>query len=126
MTARAAVRLLVVIPAFALILSAAPGGQPSPEAGLLFYLSGDHGLVADVAAGGRAEPDFAADVRVIADGARGPGLPCEHAQLLSYWAPGNIYAERGTLALHWRSREAVGPTEFRSSASATPTTPAGT
>src|SRR6185436_1939382 len=33
-------------------------------------------------------------------------------QLRSYWAPGNIYAERGTLAFNWRSREPVGPTPF--------------
>ena len=31
---------------------------------------------------------------------------------MSYWAPGNIYAERGTLAFIWRSRYAVGPTAF--------------
>jgi hypothetical protein len=51
-------------------------------------------------------------VTVIRDGAKGDGLQCGHLQLLSYWAPGNIYAERGTLSFCWRSREPVGPTEF--------------
>ena len=32
--------------------------------------------------------------------------------MLSYWAPGNIYAQRGTLSFYWRSRDAVGPTPF--------------
>ena len=32
--------------------------------------------------------------------------------MLSYWAPGNIYAQRGTLSFYWRSREPVGKTEF--------------
>ena len=32
--------------------------------------------------------------------------------MLSYWAPGNIFAQRGTLSFYWRSREPVGPTPF--------------
>ena len=80
--------------------------------GLLFYLSGDRGATADVAAGGDPQPNFVSGIQVIQDGAKGPGLQCAHTQLLSYWAPGNIYAERGTLSFFWRSREAVGPTPF--------------
>ncbi len=86
-----------------------PGG---PEPGLLFYLSADRGLTADYSAGGTPEPNFASEVTVIPDGARGPGLECGHTQLLSYWAPGNIHAQRGTLSFFWRSREPVGPTPF--------------
>ncbi|RPJ74209.1 MAG: hypothetical protein EHM24_06530, partial [Acidobacteria bacterium] len=86
--------------------------QAASQPGLLFYLSADHGLTADVAAGGDPVPNFASDVRVIAAGAKGAGLECGHAQLLSYWAPGNIYAQRGTLSFYWRSREPVGPTPF--------------
>lgn len=82
------------------------------EPGLLFYLSGDYALQADYAAGGEPRPNFQENVRVIADGAIGPGIECGHKQLLSYWAPGNIYAERGTLSFFWRSREPVGKTEF--------------
>lgn len=96
----------------ALLLAAAAGAQTPPEAGLLFHLSGDHGLVADYSAGGTPKPNYQSDVTVSADGAKGPGLSCGHTQLLSYWAPGNIYAERGTLSFFWRSREPVGPTAF--------------
>ena len=90
----------------------AAGLETDADPGLLFYLSGDRGLTADFAAGGEPAPNFASDVRVIADGAKGPGLECGHTQLLSYWAPGNIYAQRGTLSFFWRSREPVGPTPF--------------
>lgn len=86
-------------------------GAPN-EPGLLFYLSGDREFTADYAAGGDPRPNFVRDVRVIPDGARGPGFECANSQLMSYWAPGNIYAERGTLAFSWRSRYAVGPTAF--------------
>lgn len=85
---------------------------PNEEPGLLFYLSGDKEFNADYAAGGDPRPNFLRDVRVIKDGARGPGFECADSQIMSYWAPGNIYAERGTLAFSWRSRYAVGPTAF--------------
>ncbi len=87
-------------------------GNYAAEPGLLFYLSGTHGTTADLAANGRTEPNFLKDVNVISDGARGPALRCEHTQRLAYVAPGNIYAQRGTLSFFWRAREAVGPTEF--------------
>ncbi len=83
------------------------------EPGLLFYLSGEHGLVADFAAGGDPAPNFANDqVKVLPGGAKGSYLQCGDRQVLSYWAPGNIYAQRGTLSFFWRSREPVGKTEF--------------
>jgi hypothetical protein len=83
-----------------------------PEPGLLFYLSGDHEFIADYAAGGDPAPNFLRDVKIIPDGAKGAGFECANTQLLSYWAPGNIYAERGTLSFFWRSRYPVGPTAF--------------
>ncbi len=82
------------------------------EPGLLFYLSGDHGTTAEVAAPKTAEPNFVAEITPVADGAKGAALSCSDTQLLSYWAPGNIYAQRGTLSFFWRSRSPVGPTEF--------------
>ena len=95
-----------------LIITAAPLSlATSPEPGLLFYLSGDHEFTADYSAGD-PKPNFLHDVRIIPDGAKGPGIECAGTQLLSYWAPGNIYAERGTLAFSWRSRDPVGPTPF--------------
>src|SRR5258708_7971307 len=83
----------------------------APEPGLLFHLSGDHEFVADFAAGD-PQPNFLRDVKIIPDGAQGAGFECANTQLMSYWAPGNIYAERGTLAFSWRSRYPVGPTAF--------------
>lgn len=104
----------VVLAAVCVLAAVAGGGAQSStdEPGLLFYLSGERGLTADRAAGGAPAPNFASDVEVIKDGARGAGLQCGHMQLLSYWAPGNIFAERGTLAFYWRSREPVAGTEF--------------
>jgi hypothetical protein len=99
--------LLVSMGCWATCVADAP-----PEKGLLFYLSGDHEFVADYAAGGDPRPNFLRDVKMISDGARGPGFECANSQLMSYWAPGNIYAERGTLAFSWRSRYPVGPTAF--------------
>jgi hypothetical protein len=83
----------------------------TPEPGLLFHLSGEHEFTADYAAG-NPEPNFLRDVKIITDGAKGKAFACAGTQLLSYWAPGNIYAERGTLAFSWRSRDPVGPTPF--------------
>src|SRR5579862_2731026 len=86
--------------------------DPSKEPGLLFYLSGDHGFNADYAAGGDPKPNFLKDVKILPGGAKGSYIQCGNTQLLSYWAPGNIYAQRGTLSFDWRSREPVGQTEF--------------
>jgi len=82
------------------------------EPGLLFYFSADKGTTADVAAPGTAEPTFVAEVSNIPDGAKGAGLACGDYQKLAWWAPGNIYAQRGTLSFFWRSRYEVGPTAF--------------
>src|SRR5918999_928231 len=101
--------LLLCLLSFA---GARPCGAAEREPGLLFYLSGEREFTADYAAGGDPKPNFIRDVKVIADGARGRGFECADSQLMSYWAPGNIYAQRGTLAFSWRSRYAVGPTPF--------------
>ena len=100
--------LLCLLP----LAAARPCGAAPGEPGLLFHLSGDKEFTADFAAGGDPRPNFIRDVRVIPGGARGPGFECADTQLMSYWAPGNIYAQRGTLAFSWRSRYAVGPTAF--------------
>ena len=98
---------------FGLITGAAIAtAQPSNEPGLLFYLSGDHGFNADYAAGGNPAPNFLNDVKILPGGAKGSYLQCGNNQLLSYWAPGNIYAQRGTLSFYWRSRDPVDETEF--------------
>lgn len=106
--------LCAFVPLWLLLLGAAcpRAAAQVAEPGLLFYLSGEREFTADYAAGGDPLPNFLRDVRVIRDGARGHGFECANSQIMSYWAPGNIYAERGTLAFNWRSRYAVGPTAF--------------
>jgi hypothetical protein len=72
--------------------------QARPEPGLLFYLSGDHGLTADYAAGGNPVPNFVNNqIKILPGGAKGSYIQCGNEEMLSYWAPGNIYAQRGTL-----------------------------
>jgi hypothetical protein len=92
-------------------------GQPvvtgdASGSGLLFYLSGENGFEADRSAGGQLLPNYNENIHVIPDGAVGKGFQAEDNQLLSYWAPGNIYAQRGTLMFFWRSRYPAGPTPF--------------
>jgi hypothetical protein len=82
------------------------------EPGLLFYLSGDAGTTADFSAANTPKPTYEFEVSSVADGARGSALSCGNYQLLAYRAPGNIYAQRGTLSFFWRSRYPVGPTAF--------------
>ncbi|MEX2044679.1 MAG: LamG-like jellyroll fold domain-containing protein, partial [Opitutus sp.] len=82
------------------------------ENGLLFHLTGEHGTTADISAAGTPRPTYERGITRIADGAVGGALQCADTQLLAYRAPGNIHAQRGTLAFHWRSRHPVGPTEF--------------
>jgi hypothetical protein len=99
--------LLLTLP----LLSSQPVAPDSAQQGLLFYLSGEHGFTADFARG-KAEPNYLSNVKIIKDGAKGSAFECAHTQLMTYWAPGNIYAERGTLSFFWRSREPVGKTAF--------------
>ena len=84
----------------------------SNEPGLLFYVSADKGTTADFSSAGTPGPTFASEVTKIADGAQGAALQCGDLQRLAWSAPGNIYAQRGTLSFFWRARYAVGPTEF--------------
>lgn len=91
-------------------------GQPSnfsgaQKSGLLFYLSGSNEFKADFAAG-QVSPNFLRNVNIISGGAKGEGISCSDNQVMSYWAPGNIFAQRGTLAFYWRSRYPVGTTPF--------------
>jgi hypothetical protein len=57
------------------------------------------------AAGGTPDPNYLYDVNILPGGTKGSYLQCGNNQLLSYWAPGNIYSQRGTLAFDWRPRD---------------------
>lgn len=76
---------------------------------LLFYVSAEESLTADIAAG-EAQPNFRDNIKRtptgITDQTGKPGWAIEWADngVLSWNAPGNIYAQRGTLSFFWRSR----------------------
>ncbi|MGB0054793.1 MAG: LamG-like jellyroll fold domain-containing protein [Terracidiphilus sp.] len=89
-----------------------PPNPHATEPGLLFYLSGDSSLNADYAAGGNPVPNYVKDVKVVPNGVSGSYIQCGDNQLLSYWAPGNINSQRGTLSFFWRSRTPVDETAF--------------
>ena len=97
---------LTVIPAFA---HAAPDQQG--DSGLLFRLTGDKGLTADVA-GGVATPNFADKVKIKTDPGHGAYIEAAGEETLSWMAPGNVYAQRGTVSFYWRARDPVGTTPF--------------
>lgn len=94
----------------ALILANAAAAQSPAEPGLLFRLSGDKGLVADVAAGDPV-PNFADKVTPI-DGKAGKGFRAADDGIVSWNAPSNIQAQRGTLSFFWRSGYPVGVAPF--------------
>ena len=86
--------------------------EEASEQELLFYLSGENGFTADYA-GGDPNPSWLNDIHIIPDGARGSAFRCPNfSQIMVYFAPGNIYAERGTLSFFWRAREPWGITPF--------------
>ncbi len=86
-------------------------GAPTPGPGLLFYASAEHGFAADIA-GGEAEPIFKDKVKIIDDGARGHGFQDADDGVIAWSAPGNIYAEEGTLSFFWRPRDPLGRNPF--------------
>lgn len=92
------------------MLLQAPTAWAAP-AQLLFQVSADEGFVADRAAGD-ATPNFQDKVKIVADGARGSAIEWADDGVLSWNAPGNIHAQRGTLSFFWRSRYAVGEAPF--------------
>ena len=96
------------------VIAGQPSGRlsQSSEPGLLFYLSGEHNFTPDFTAGGQNLPNFNSNVKMIPDGTKGSAFHEDTWPLLSYWAPGNIYAQRGTVSFFWRSGYPVGPTAF--------------
>ncbi len=101
-------RLLLLASALSAALPAAALSSPP---NLLFRVSADHGFVADQAQGD-AVPNFQDRVSLVDDGAHGRAIRWEDDGVLSWNAPGNIRAERGTLSFFWRSRYAVGEAPF--------------
>ena len=107
-------RLTVAVIGLTLCSATAANAAPGPD-GLLFRASadtpGDQGLAADTAAGD-PRPNFASGVTVVLDGATGPAFRWADDGYATWNAPGNIYAQRGTLAFFWRPRTPVGLAPF--------------
>lgn len=77
---------------------------------MLFRVSADRGLAADLA-GGEGKPNFASHVALVPDG-HGSAIRWQDDGVISWSAPGNIYGRRGTLAFFWRPRTPVGVAPF--------------
>ena len=107
-SARSLLRPLLLASALSAALPAAAHSSPAQ---LLFRVSADQGFVADQAQGD-AVPNFQDKVSLVDDGAHGRAIRWEDDGVLSWNAPGNIRAERGTLSFFWRSRYAVGEAPF--------------
>lgn len=95
---------------FSLMISVSFGQNNYPD-GLLFYLSGENGFTADYSLG-NPEVNFNNRTEIMEDGASGKGIHCSSGSVLSYHAPGNIYAERGTLSFFWQSGDSLGKKAF--------------
>lgn len=102
---------LAVLAGAVLLLASADAQTPPADPGLLFYASLDNSMTADIAKGGGV-PNFADHVKIVPDGVRGGALSGTDEQILTWQAPGNIYAQRGTLSFFWRSRYPVGRAPF--------------
>ncbi|MEG0192348.1 MAG: LamG-like jellyroll fold domain-containing protein [Stenotrophomonas sp.] len=98
--------LLLVV---ALVAGPAMAATDAPT--LLFHVDAGKGLEA-VVAQGEAVPNFRDKVDIVDDGARGKAIQWQDDGVLAWDAPGNILAQRGTLAFDWRARYAVGEAPF--------------
>lgn len=89
------------------------GGAPgaASKSGLLFYLSADKDLIAD-SARGDAVPNFNVAAKTVPDGYKGGALSTGDDNGLTWNAPGNIYAARGTVSFFWRPRTPLGRAPF--------------
>ncbi|TFW31725.1 LamG-like jellyroll fold domain-containing protein [Massilia horti] len=87
------------------------GAAQAGDPGLLFSVTGEQGALASFAAG-RADPIFATGVGRAGDGAKGAALAMADNVVLAWAAPGNIYAQRGTMSFFFRPRQPLGATPF--------------
>ena len=93
------------------------GAAQASQAQLLFYVSARDSLNADIA-GGDAQPNFIDQIKRSHTGVRdaqgNQGWAIEWADegILSWNAPGNIYAQRGTLSFFWRPGYPLGEAPF--------------
>jgi hypothetical protein len=82
------------------------------DQGLLFRMSADKGFKAEVA-GGDPVPNFLDHVKSLPGARLGDGYMQAADDGIAAWnAPGNIYAQRGTISFFWRSRYPAGRNPF--------------
>lgn len=115
MNIRSAVILFAVLAC--MFIATGISSAQAVDDGLLFKVTGDgpgDGFTADYAHGD-PEVAYLFDYTLIPDGARGKAFSGAHTEnkLMAYLAPGNIYAERGTISFYWRSRDPVGRMPFK-------------
>jgi len=89
----------------------APARAAPGPGGLLFRASADKSLTAETA-GGDAVPNFQSDVAIVPTGKSGGAIQWQDGGYVAWRAPGNIYAQRGTLSFFWRPRTPVGEAPF--------------
>ncbi len=94
-----------------LALAIASATPAAAQDGLLFRMSADKSLTADIAAGDPV-PNFRSNVDIVPDGAIGGAAKWADDGYVAWNAPGNIRAARGTLAFFWRPRQPVGEAPF--------------
>ena len=92
------------------VASIAPA-RAQDATGLLFRASADKSLTADYATGDPV-PKFRSGVDISPDGAIGGAARWADDGYVAWKAPGNIRADRGTLAFFWRARTPVGEAPF--------------
>lgn len=85
--------------------------EAAPAPGLLFYMSADKSLTADFAKG-EAVPNFSDKFKIVPDGKMGAALATDDENVVAWKAPGNIYAQRGTVSFFWRARTPLGRAPF--------------
>jgi hypothetical protein len=109
--ARFLISVAACVGAFLPAVASAQSPSAAKPSDLLFYASGDKGLAADTA-GGDHQPNFASGVTLTPDGASGSAFRWADDGYIAWRAPGNIYAQRGTLAFAWRPRTPLGVAPF--------------
>lgn len=111
MSPRSIVSVLPPLLLASALLAALPVAARASSPGMLFRVSADNGFVADSAQGDPV-PNFQDKVSLVDDGAHGRAIQWQDDGVLSWNAPGNIQAARGTLSFFWRARYAVGEAPF--------------
>jgi len=106
-----AVRISLVV-LFAFTCLRAGRGPAAEGTSLLFHYSADNGFTADYAAGS-PEAVVVEGQTIVDDGAVGKALSCpDFKNVIAFEAPGNLYAQRGTLSFFFRPRYPLGETPF--------------